>query len=77
MYHTIAKSRTKDEQSGKVYTVTLRRWDMPVSPYEVVYEMDDTENEYNPGVYRVYEYGTFDDARVSFMEETGSILNIL
>lgn len=39
--------------------------------------MDDTENEYNPGTYRVYEYGTFDDARASFMEETSSILDIL
>lgn len=77
MYNIIAKSRTKDAPSGKVYTVTLRKWDMPVSPYEVVYEMDDTENEYNPGTYRVYEYGTFDDARASFMEETSSILDIL
>lgn len=77
MYNIIAKSRTKDAPSGKVYTVTLRKWDIAVSPYEVVYEMDDTENEYNPGTYRVYEYGTFDDARASFMEETSSILDIL
>lgn len=77
MYNIIAKSRTKDEQAGKTYTVTLRKWDMPVSPYEVVYEMEDSENDYNPGAYRVYEYGTFEDARVSFMEETSSILNIL
>lgn len=54
-----------------------RQKTMPVSPYEVVYEMDDAENEYNPGTYRVYEYGTFDDARASFMEKTSSILNIL
>lgn len=28
MYNIIAKSRTKDAPSGKVYTVTLRKWDI-------------------------------------------------
>ena len=77
MYNIIAKSRTKDATSGKVYTVTLRKWDMPCSPYEVVYEMEDSGNDYNPGTYKVYEYGTLEGARASFLEETSSILNIL
>lgn len=74
MYNIIAKSRTKDEPFGKVYTITLRKWDMPVSPYEVVYEMEDSGNDYNPGTYRVYEYGDFEHAREMFMYWTDNIL---
>lgn len=75
MYNIIAKSRTKDAPSGKVYTITLRKWDMPVSPYEVVYEMEDSGNDYNPGTYRVYEYGDFEHAREMFMYWTDNILH--
>lgn len=71
MYNIIAKSRTKDEPSGKVYTITLRKWNVPVLSYEVVYEMEDSDNNYN---YRVYEYGDFEHAREMFMYWTDNIL---
>lgn len=74
MYNIIAKSRTKDAASGKVYTITLRKWDMPCSPYEVVYEIEDSDNDYNPGTYRVYEYGDLEHAREMFLYWTDSIL---
>lgn len=73
MYNIIAKSRTKDTASGKVYTVTLRKWDMSVSPYEVVYEVGDSCNDPDP-MYKVYEYGDFEHAREMFMHWTDSIL---
>ena len=47
---------------------------MLVSPYEIVYEMEDSENDYNPGTYRVYEYGDFEHAREMFMYWTDNIL---
>lgn len=74
MYNIIAKSRTKDELSGKVYTVTLRKWDMPCSPYEVVYDVEDSGNDYNPYQYRVYEYGSFEQARDMFLFWTDDML---
>lgn len=33
----------------------------------VVYEMEDSGNDYNP-TYKVYEYGTLEDARASFLK---------
>lgn len=71
MYNIIAKSRTKDELSGKVYTVTLRKWDMPCSPYEVVCDVEDSENDYS---HRVYEYGDFEHAREMFLYWAGSMV---
>lgn len=64
MYNIIAKSRTKDELSGKVYAVTLRKWDMPCSPYEVVCDVEDADNDYS---HRVYEYGSLEHAREMFL----------
>ena len=74
MYNIIAKSRTKDAQSGKVYTVTLRKWDMAVSPYEVVYEVGDSCNDPDP-MYKVYEYGDFEHAHEMFLYWTDNILH--
>lgn len=68
MYHVYRQATIKNTSSGKVYTITMRKWDMPVSPYEVVYDMENTDNDYNPGTYNVYEYMTFDDAHAMFMQ---------
>lgn len=68
MYHVYRQATIKNTSSGKVYTITMRKWDSPVSPYEVVYDMENTDNDYNPGTYNVYEYGTFDDAHAMFMQ---------
>lgn len=74
MYNIIAKSRTKDESTGNVYTITLRKWDMPCSPYEVVYEAGDSCNDPDP-MYKVYEYGDFEHAREMFLYLTDGILH--
>lgn len=68
MYHVYRQATIKNTSSGKTYTITMRKWDMPVSPYEVVYDMENTDNVYNPGTYNVYEYMTFDDAHAMFMQ---------
>lgn len=68
MYHVYRQATIKNTSSGKVYTITMRKWDAPVSPYEVVYDMENTDNDYNPGTYNVYEYMTFDDAHAMFMQ---------
>lgn len=68
MYHVYRQATIKNTSSGKTYTITMRKWDMPVSPYEVVYDMENTDNDYNPGTYNVYEYMTFDDAHAMFMQ---------
>ena len=68
MYHVYRQATIKNTSSGKVYTITMRKWDMPVSPYEVVYDMENTDNDYNPGTYNVYEYMTFDYAHAMFMQ---------
>lgn len=60
MYYVYRKVAIENASSGKVYTITLRKWDTPVSPYEIVYCVDDTEN--------VYEYGDFDSAHAMFMQ---------
>lgn len=59
MYYVYRKATIENASSGKVYTITLRKWDTTVSPYEIVYCVDDTEN--------VYEYGDFDSAHAMFM----------
>lgn len=71
MYNIISKSRTKDELSGKVYTVTLRKLDMPCSPYEVVCDVEDADNDYS---HRVYEYGDSEHAHEMFLYWSDNIL---
>lgn len=67
MYTIYRKATFERPLSTTIYTVTIRKWDNDASPYEVVDEMEDYENDYNPGYYHVHECNDFNSAFELFM----------